>query len=77
MSTSVCWELTSDGLVSRPGGVKDSNPLNTTESGDKRRLHGPRTRLVKDLVVTERTSTFVKIKLENLTILKIFTHISA
>ena len=27
--------------MSRPGGVKDSHPLNTTETGDKRRLHGP------------------------------------
>ena len=41
MSTSVCWELTCDGLVSCPGGVKDSYPLNTTETGDKRRLYGP------------------------------------
>ena len=30
-----------DELVSHPGGVKDSHPLNTTEIGDKRRLHGP------------------------------------
>ena len=30
MSTGVCWELTCDGLVSRPRGVKDSHPLNTT-----------------------------------------------
>ena len=41
MSTSICWELTCDGLVSCPGGVKDSHPLNTTETGDKRHLHGP------------------------------------
>ena len=41
MSTSICWELTCDGLVSRPGGVKESHPLNTTETGDKRRPHGP------------------------------------
>ena len=41
MSTSICWELTCDGLVSHPGGIKDSHPLNTTETGDKRRLHGP------------------------------------
>ena len=34
MSTSVCWKLTCDGLVSRP--VKDSHPLNTTVTGDKR-----------------------------------------
>ena len=40
MSTSVCWELIYDGLVSRPGGVKDSHPLTSTETGDKRRLHG-------------------------------------
>ena len=38
MSTSVCWELTCNGLVSRPGGVKDPHPLNTTVTGDKRRL---------------------------------------
>ena len=25
MSTSICWELTCDGLVSHPGGVKDSH----------------------------------------------------
>ena len=31
MSTSVCWELTCNGLVSRPGGVKDSHSLNTTK----------------------------------------------
>ena len=40
MSTSICWELTCDGLASGPGGVKDSHPLNTTESGDERWLHG-------------------------------------
>ena len=39
MSTSVCWELTCDGLVSHPRGV------NTTETQDKRWLHG----LEKDL----------------------------
>ena len=33
--------LTSNGLVSCPGEVKGSHPLNTTESGDKRQLHGP------------------------------------
>ena len=39
MSTSTCWELTCDGLVSRKGGVKDSHPLNTAETRDKcRRL---------------------------------------
>ena len=38
MSTSFCWGLTCDGLVSRPGGVNDSHPLNTTETGDKHRL---------------------------------------
>ena len=48
MSTSVCWELTCNGLVSRPGGVKDSYPLNNTETGDKRRPHVCATRLVKD-----------------------------
>ena len=41
MSTSVCWKLTGDGLVSRPGEVKDSHLLNTTETGDKRELHCP------------------------------------
>ena len=41
MSTSICWELTCDGLVSRLGGVKASHPLNTTETGYKRRLHWP------------------------------------
>ena len=34
-----------DKLVFRPGVVKDSRPFNTTETGDKRRLHGP----LKDL----------------------------
>ena len=38
MSTSFCWGLTCDGLVSRPGGVNDSHPLNTTETGDKCQL---------------------------------------
>ena len=38
MSTSICWELTCDGLVSHPRGVKDSHLLNTTETGDKYRL---------------------------------------
>ena len=36
MSTSVCWDLTCDGLVSHPGEVEDSRPLNTTETGDMR-----------------------------------------
>ena len=31
MSTSVCWKLTGDGLVSRPGEVKDSHLLNTIQ----------------------------------------------
>ena len=48
MSANICWELTCDGLVSRLGGIKDSHPLNTTKTGDKRRLHGP---LVKDLAL--------------------------
>ena len=39
MSTSGCWELTCDGLVSHPGEVKDSHPFNTTETEDKRLLH--------------------------------------
>ena len=34
MSTSVWWELTCDGLVSHPGGVKDPHLLNTTETGE-------------------------------------------
>ena len=38
MSTSFCWGLTCDGLVSRPGGVNDSHPLNTTETRDKHLL---------------------------------------
>ena len=41
MSTSICWELTCDGLVSHPEGVKDFHLLNTTEIGDNRWLHGP------------------------------------
>ena len=41
MSTSICWELTCDGLVSHPEGVKDSHLLTTTETGDRHRLHGP------------------------------------
>ena len=32
MSTSVCWELTCDGLKSHPGWVKNSQPLNTAYS---------------------------------------------
>ena len=48
MSTSFCWELTCDVLVSRPKGVNDSHPLNTTEIRDEHRLqHGP-LRLVKE-----------------------------
>ena len=35
--TKMSWELTCDGLVSHAGGVKDSHPLNITETGDKRR----------------------------------------
>ena len=35
INTSVCWELTCDKLVSRPGGVKESHSLNTTETGDE------------------------------------------
>ena len=38
----VFWQCTNcDGLVSHPRGVKDSHLLNTTETGDKRRLRGP------------------------------------
>ena len=35
MSTSFCWGLKCDGLVSRPGVVSDSHPPNTTETGEK------------------------------------------
>ena len=42
MSTSIFWALTCGGLVSRSGGVKDSHPLNITETEVKRRLHGLR-----------------------------------
>ena len=38
MSTSFCWGLTCDKLVSRPREVNDSHPLNTTETGDRCRL---------------------------------------
>ena len=38
MSTSFCWGLTCDGLVSRAGRFNDSHPLNTTETREKRRL---------------------------------------
>ena len=38
---SICWKLTCDGLVFRPGTVKNSHPLNTIETEDKRQLHGP------------------------------------
>ena len=41
MSTSICWELTWNGLMSHPGGVKDSHPLKTTETGNKHLLHRP------------------------------------
>ena len=34
-------EITCDGLVSHTGGVKDSHPFNTIQTGDKRRHHGP------------------------------------
>ena len=33
MSTSIFWELTCNGLVSHPGGDKDSYLLNTNETG--------------------------------------------
>ena len=39
-ATNDSLELTCDGLVFRPGGVKDSHPLNTTENGDKRQHLG-------------------------------------
>ena len=32
MSSKVCEELTCNRLVSRPGGVKDSRPLNIAET---------------------------------------------
>ena len=35
MTTSACWEITCDGLMSHPGKVEDSHPHNTTENGDK------------------------------------------
>ena len=45
MSNSICLELTcNDYIMSRPGGVKDSHPLNTTETGDKRSSIGHLTR---------------------------------
>ena len=37
MGTSFCWGLTCDGLMSCPGGVIDSQPLDTTETRDKHR----------------------------------------
>ena len=41
MKNYLLWASGVDGLVSCPGGIKDSHPFNTTETGDKRRLHGP------------------------------------
>ena len=41
MSTSVCWELTWDGLASHPGEVRDSHLLNNTETRNKYQLHEP------------------------------------
>lgn len=35
LDTNFLWELTSDRLVSYPGKVNDSNPLSTTETGEK------------------------------------------
>ena len=51
MSTSICWELTCDGLVSHPGGVKDSHPITlTTETGETKTVPTPwATCLIKDL----------------------------
>ena len=43
MSTSIFWELICDVSVPRSKGVKDSHWLNTRETGEKRRLHGPLT----------------------------------
>ena len=42
-NTNECRELTCDGIGSHlvPGEVKDSHPLNTTETEVKRWLHGP------------------------------------
>ena len=51
MSTNICWELTCDGLVSHPGEVKDSHPLNTTETNS-------RTGLRKELVFTSAKNQF-------------------
>ena len=34
------WALACDRLVSHPGGVNSLHLLNTTKTGDKRRLHG-------------------------------------
>ena len=42
MSIRVCCELTYDGLVSHPGGVKNSHLFkNMQETEDKHWLHGP------------------------------------
>ena len=51
MSTGIYWELTCDGLVSLPGGVKDSHPLNITETGDERQLRSLATWFGKDLAL--------------------------
>ena len=45
MSTSICWKPTYYGLVSLPGGVKDTHLLNTTET----REMSLATKLQKDL----------------------------
>ena len=37
----ICWGLTCHGLVSCPGEVKDSLPLNIAETGDKSRCYEP------------------------------------
>ena len=46
MSTNVCCEQTRDGFLFYPGGVKDSHPFNTAETGVKRRLHQPPVRIM-------------------------------
>lgn len=41
LGTGFLWGLTCDGLVSHIGGVNDSHPLSTTETGDKHRPYAP------------------------------------
>ena len=51
MSTSVSWKLTCVRSVFRPGEVKDSHPLNTTETGDKLQPPAPWNTRLKDLAL--------------------------